>query len=244
MSHHLHRQIDKLKNHLLALGDLVEQGVAAAFRSLEERDVDLARGVIEGDETIDLMEIDIEEECLHTLALFQPVAFDLRYVTAMMKINNDLERVADLAVNIATQACEYCDQPAVDFSQFQLLEQSRQVCSMLKKSLDALLGVDPDLADTVRYSDDIVDEIHRRNYTLVAQAARENPERIESLISVLVVSRQLERIADHAVNISEDVIYMARGDILRHARARAAAKSRREPRQRVVPRIASSADAP
>src|SRR5687767_5605654 len=120
MSHHQQRQIDKLKKMILSLGGLAEESVEGAIRADETRDSQLAAQIIEGDAQIDLMEIDIEEECLHTLALYQPVAFDLRYVVSVLKINSELERIADLAVNIAEQACFLGMEPPIDLVPFNL----------------------------------------------------------------------------------------------------------------------------
>jgi len=218
MSLHLQRQIEQLKRHILTLGAQVEEMVLHAIIAIEKRDPDLARRVIQNDEKIDQMEVDIEEECLHTLALHQPVAFDLRYVVATLKINNELERIADLAVNIAEQAVFLSEHPQLSDMPFDLAGMSERVRSMVKLSLDALVNIDPKQAEQVRQSDDHVDLIHRKMYQSVEQAIREQPELVEVYIHLLNVSRNLERIADHAVNVAEFVIYTARGEILRHNR--------------------------
>ena len=218
MTKHFVRQIDKLKEMILSLGGLVERSVENAIRAIEDRDPALARRVIDGDRAIDLMEIDVEEECLHTLALYQPVAADLRFVVSIVKINNDLERIADLAVNLAEQAVFLADEPTADGIPFDLAGESRRVRSMLKHSLDALVNGDLKLAEAVREADSEVDQIHRDMYWQVEKAIHDNPADAARLIHLLNVSRQLERIADHTVNIAEDVIYMARGEILRHSK--------------------------
>lgn len=218
MSLHLQRQIEELKRHILSLGAQVEEMVLHAIVAIEKRDPDLARQVIQNDEKIDQMEVDIEEECLYTLALNQPVAFDLRYVVATLKINNELERMADLAVNIAEQAIFLAEHPPLSSMPFDLAEMSQRVRSMVKMSLDALVNIDPKQAEQVRRSDDHVDAIHREMYRNIEQAIRQDPQRVEVYIHLLNVSRNLERVADHAVNVAEDVIYTARGEILRHNR--------------------------
>lgn len=223
MSHHLQRQINKLKDMVLRLGTRVEEGVDGAIRAIETRDADLAAKIIAQDNEIDLMEIDVEEECLHTLALYQPVALDLRYVVAVLKINNDLERIADLAVNIAEKVEFFRTKAPGPVNMFELPELSRRVRVMVKQSLDAMVNSDVQLADKVRREDDEIDAIHRGMYHHVEHAIRRNPEDVELCIQLLGVSRNLERIADHAVNIAEDVVYMVRGDILRHSRLQAAA---------------------
>lgn len=221
MSLHLQRQVNGLKKAILTLGTLVEERVADAIRAIEARDVNLANRVIESDNDVDRMEIEVEEECLHTLALHQPVAFDLRYVVAVLKINNDLERIGDLAVNIAEQAVFLANDLPLDDVPFDFPGMTSHVRRMLKMSLDALVNIDPDLAQKVRDSDDFVDAIHREVYTAVEGGIRENPHRIEQFVHMLNVSRNLERIADHTVNIAEDVIYMAKGEVLRHSRGNA-----------------------
>ena len=217
MTKHFERQMDKLKSMLLELGAQVEESVEQAIRAVALRDPDLAREVIEGDRRIDLMEIDVEEECLHTLALFQPLATDLRFVVSVVKINNDLERIADLAANLAEQALFLIDQPLVDDVPFDLDDESRRVRRMVKQSLDSLVHNDLSLAESVRHADERVDAIHRAMYRKVKRAIRDNPDDVDGLIAYFNISRHLERIADHAVNIAEDVIYMELGEIHRHA---------------------------
>jgi phosphate transport system protein len=227
MSSHFTRQIDKLKQMVLWLGTLVEESVESAIRSVKTRDVRLARQVIQGDAKIDQMEVEVEEECLHTLALYNPVATDLRFVVSVLKINGDLERIADKAVNIAEQVNTLIESPLVETVPFDFLGQSERVRTMLKKSLDALVNADAELADWVRRMDDQVDKVHRDMARNVKQAIREHPDQVDGLLTVWSLSRQLERIADHAVNIAEDVIYMVNGDILRHGREPASSSAPR-----------------
>ena len=216
MSLHLQRQISKLKEMILSLGTMVEETVESAIRAIETRDLALAKHIIDNDSQIDLKEVDVEEECLHTLALHQPVAFDLRFVVAVLKINSDLERIADLSVNIAEKVEFLSKYTSTNIGPFEIPLMTRKVRLMVKESLDAMVNIDPELAEKVRAADDEIDDIHRQMYTKVKAAMRANPEDVEVLISILGVSRNLERIADHAVNIAEDVVYMANGDILRH----------------------------
>lgn len=223
MSLHFQRQVNNLKKLILRLGAMVEQRTTDALRAVETRDTALANRVIESDDEVDRMELEVEEECLHTLALHQPVAFDLRYVVAVLKINNDLERIGDLAVNIAEQAVFLANDVPLDDVPFDLPGMATNVRQMLKQSLDALVNIDPDLANRVRESDDQVDAIHREMYAAIESAIRENPHKIEQYIHLFNVSRQLERMADHTVNIAEDVIYMAKGEVARHSQARRAA---------------------
>jgi phosphate transport system protein len=215
MTLHLQREIDNLKKDILGLGSMVELSVHDATKSIEGRDGALAKKVIEKDIEIDRKEVDVEESCLKVLALHQPVANDLRFIIAVLKINNDLERIGDLAVNIAERAAFLANQPKVDIS-FDFLSMAQKAQAMLKDSLDALVNQRADLAAQVCASDDVIDEINREMYLKVQDAIHSHPEQTESLIHLLSVSRHLERIADCATNIAEDVIYMAKGEIVRH----------------------------
>ncbi len=219
MSLHFQRQLEKLKKMILTLGTLVEESVEGALRAVTNRDTELAQQLIANDEKIDLMEIDVEEECLHTLACYQPVAHDLRYLIAVLKINNDLERMADLAVNIAEVAMMMAKEPDRTPPPFDMSEEVKMVREMVTLSLDALVNTDNKVAAKVRTMDKEVDEVHRQMYQNVEEAVRETPDRAKLLIQYLSVSRNLERIADHATNVAEDVIYMTRGDVLRHEAA-------------------------
>ena len=215
MARHLQREIENLKKKILNLGSTVEKSVHEAISSIEQRDSAQATKIIDKDIEIDQMEVDIEEECLKILALHQPVAIDLRFIISVLKINNDLERVGDMAVNIAERSVFLASQPQVKES-LDFVQMSQQTESMLKKSLDALVNINIRLAYEVCSSDDVVDDMNRQMYLKIQDAIRKYPEHITSLIHLLSVSRHLERIADHATNIAEDVIYMIEGNIVRH----------------------------
>jgi phosphate transport system protein len=161
------------------------------------------------------MEVGVEEDCLKILALHQPVAIDLRFIVAVLKINNDLERIGDLAVNIAERSAFLSKHPPFGFS-LGLVEMADRAQDMLKHSLDALINLDSGLAQEVCAADDEIDAMNRQMYLKIQDAIRSNPGKLESLIHLLSVSRHLERIADHATNIAEDVIYMVEGRIARH----------------------------
>ncbi len=223
MSVLLNRQIEKIKRMILAEGALVEQALQRAIGAVENGDTDLAEQVVDQDAQIDLMEIDIEEECLATLALHQPVAQDLRFIVSVLKINSELERIGDLASNVASQCLALADLPAIDIGPFGLAEMTHQTQRMVKQSLDALVDVDEELANQVREMDDLVDDKHREVYVIVERCVRENIDQMPQLIRIQNTARQIERIADHAVNIAKDVIYLARGEIVRHRKARARA---------------------
>lgn len=217
MAVHLQREVQRLKKLLLSLSAMVEENVRRAVMSIADRDADLARQVIERDITIDHMEIDIEEECLKILALHQPVAIDLRFIIAGLKMNNDLERIGDLAVNIAERAVFLTTQLQIHFP-FDFSGIADKTQAMLRGSLDALVNLDAELARQVCGMDDEVDAINRQMYDQVKAMIREHPDGLDSLIALLAVSRNLERIADHATNIAEDVLYMIEGHIVRHGR--------------------------
>ena len=215
MPKHLHREIENLKKMILALGARVEENVFSAVRSLEERNRELAETIIEGDTEVDHIEVDVEEECLKVLALYQPVAGDLRLIVSFLKINSDLERIGDLAVNIAERAFFLAsrDRPDIPLDFMKMVEKTRE---MLRKSLDALVNRDAAAAHEVMRADDDVDSINREMYTLIQDAIRKKPDQVESLIHLLSSSRHLERIADHATSIAEDGIDAVDGEIVRH----------------------------
>ena len=215
MSTHFHHAIEELQNQLLDLGAQVEESVHDAVRALVDRNADLAREVVQKDEAIDDMEVAIEEECLKILALHQPVAVDLRSLIAALKINNDLERIGDLAVNIAERAEFLAGEKPVD-TNFDFAGMAEKAQWMLKTSLKAYVKVDTKLAHRVREADDEVDAMNREMYEKVEAGIRRSIDDVGSLIHLLSASRHLERIADLATNIAEDIIYMDEGEIVRH----------------------------
>lgn len=215
MTSHIVRETEKLKRRLLTLSADVEETYLLAVRALEEMDESLAKKVIASDDRIDRQEVDLEEECLKILALHQPVANDLRFIVSVLKINNDLERIADMAVNIAERALDLMKSQPIEIP-FEFSAMSQKVYSMVKKSLDSLVNLDLHEAHEVIALDDEVDALHHKSYGMVIEQIRQQPDRIEALISYLVVSRYLERIADLATNIAEDVHYLIEGDIVRH----------------------------
>jgi phosphate transport system protein len=215
VSLHLDHEIDKLKRLVGFLSAHVEESVQKAVRSITHRDAAVARQVIDTDPEIDEIEVSVEEECLKILALHQPVADDLRFIIAVLKVNNDLERIGDLAVNIAELGVHLATQPPVA-TPYDLPGMVAKVQAMLRSSLDALMNRNPTLARAVLAADDEVDAINRGVYPDVQAAIRDHPDRIDSLIRLLRASHNLERIADHATNIAEDVIYMVEGAIVRH----------------------------
>jgi phosphate transport system protein len=216
MSVHLLREIDNVKKRILELSAIVEDSVAKALRAIETRDGALAEEVIREDNRIDLLEVEVEEECLKILALHQPVAIDLRFLVAVLKINNDLERIGDLASNIASRARKLAGITAPPRARIDFQGADAKAQVMLRKSLEALVNLDQETAKWVCSADREVDEANRSVHKQVLQAIKEYPEDAERLILLLSISRNLERLGDHATNIAEDVIYMVRGEIVRH----------------------------
>jgi phosphate transport system protein len=212
---HLHREIENLKGKTLSLAARVEESLRLAIRSVRDRDPALAQRVIDGDQSIDLMEVMVEEECLKVLALHQPVAIDLRFIVAVIKVNNELERIGDLASDVAERAIFLSERDPIALPP-ELLDMSSKVQAMVRKSLDALVNMDTELARETCASDDEVDDIHRGMFQLVQRGIVEHPEQVETYLPFLSISRYLERVADHATNIAEDVIYSVEGQIVRH----------------------------
>jgi len=218
MTIHLQRELDKIRRMLLSLGALTEDRFRLAIRALNEMDVDLAREIIKKDEEIDLKEVQIEEECLKVLALHQPVAGDLRSLVVVIKINNDLERIADQAVNIAVRIKTLAAKKAPGFT-YDYTAMADKASLMLKMSLDAFVRQDDAMAEQVRVMDEEVDAMRNAAYDRIKEAISETPDEAGYLINLFLVSRHLERMADHATNIAEEVIYMRRGEIIRHTEA-------------------------
>ena len=215
MPRHLQREIENLKKKLLTMGAVAEERVAQATRAVVERDADLAQQIMRGDYEIDEMEVDIEEDCLKILALHQPVAIDLRFIIAVLKINSDLERVGDLAVNIAERAAYLATHETICLP-FDFFGMATKVQSMLSESIDALVKMDTTQAHRVRAMDDEVDAINREMYELVKTKKFNSPAETNCMLHSLSIGRHLERIADHATNIAEDVVYLVEAQIVRH----------------------------
>jgi len=215
MTKHIERQLENLKERILHVGTLVEEAISKSITALINRDTALAQRVMANDEDIDSMEVEVEEECLKILALYQPVAADLRFVVAALKINNDLERMGDLAKNIAKRVTQLEGGNPYDLPP-EIRTMATQAQEMVRQCLDAVVQCDPALARQVREEDDIVDEARQRIQRRVMQGIKDDPDNAENLLRINSVSKHIERIADMATNISEDVVYMVEGDIDRH----------------------------
>ena len=197
------------------MGGLVEEAVDKSLRALFDRDARLAREVIEGDGAVDALENQVEERCLDVLALRQPVARDLRFVACILKVNSDLERMADLAVNVAERAEILADVPPLPFRP-DVSRLATLVKRMVRDGLDALQRLDADLAWATWKADREADRLYRELVGEAIQFMREHPERIGDVMHFVGALRNLERLADHATNVAEDVIFVVRGRIVRH----------------------------
>ena len=215
MSQHLINELESMKKKLLLLGNMAEQSVRKSGVALNSLDPQLAKEVILMDHQIDLKEVEIEEDCLKILALHQPVASDLRLVISALKITSDLERIGDLGVNIAERAIYLSKRPPVPVP-FDFENMWQLSLDMVKRSLEALVRLDLQLAKQVCEDDDKVDTINKEMYQRVYSGIKKSPDHVESFIHYLSISRHLERVADYATNICEDVIYMIEGRIVRH----------------------------
>jgi phosphate transport system protein len=215
MSKHMQRDLEKLQKLVLKMAGLVEESVFQAAKSLQDRDVELADQVVEGDNLIDELENDVQEECLKILALHQPVAVDLRRISSVLLISTDLERIGDLATGIAERVAVLARPPLVTIPERTRAMADRTI-QMVRKSLDAFVNSDAVAARTVIKLDDEVDADNQAILRDVIAEMKRTPELIDTLMSLFSAIRHLERIADHATNISEDVIYLVEGAIVRH----------------------------
>ncbi len=217
---HFEEQLDELRKRLLEMSGLVESAIYRSVQALVEKDEDQARQVLRNEARINQMEIEIDELATRLLALEQPVATDLRFITAATKINNDLERMGDLAVNIAERSIALMHEPLVK-PLIDIPYMANLVESMLRKALDAFVKRDAGLARTVLVSDDAVDELRDAVYSELIRFMQKDPTSVQQSVALLFVARDLERIADHATNIAEDVLFVVEGvDVRHHAEAR------------------------
>jgi phosphate transport system protein len=216
MTHrHFQEELDDLKTTLTEMAGLAEESVRGAVKALLERDVEAAKKVIERDERIDEIEVEIDERSVRLLALQQPMAKDLRLITMAMKVSNDLERVGDHAVNIAETVHWLVEGPVFPVVP-EIEEMVRLTTAMLKDALDAFIRSDAELARQILKRDDRVDELHENTFRILLTHMMEDPRKISAGMDLLLVSGNVERIADLATNVSEDVIYMVEGSIVKH----------------------------
>jgi len=212
---HFQKDLENLQRALLRLAGYVEDAVASATAALRSGDIDAANAVIRGDDEIDELENEIQVECLKILALYQPVAIDLRRISSVMMITTDLERIGDLAVGIAERAIVLARPPFVSLTD-QIGEMTDRALRMLRESLDAFVNSDPATAVRVIRADDEVDRHNDELIRRLVVGMKQSPELVEPSLSMFSAVRHLERIADHATNIAEGVIYLVNGEIVRH----------------------------
>ncbi|HLJ12696.1 MAG TPA: phosphate signaling complex protein PhoU [Planctomycetaceae bacterium] len=215
MSIHLNRDLESLHQHIMSMCAVVEEVVHRAVDELGRPDVDVSQEIVDRDDEIDRWDVRIEEECLKILALHQPVADNLRRVAAVMKIAWELERVADVAVNIAERAAGLAGAPEILVPE-KLSHMAQAALDMLRLSLDAFVAQDSRLAREVCGQDDVVDALNREIIEELLQMMKRSPDLIEPALQLFSASRHVERVADHATNIAEDVVYLVEGEIIRH----------------------------
>ena len=215
MSRQIQEDLTELTKKVSHMGGLVEEALDRSLTALLDRDAALAREVVDNDAAVDALENEVEERCLDVLALQQPVARDLRYVTGILKINSDLERMADLAVNIAKRAVVLSGVPPLPFRP-DVTRLAALAKRMVRDGLDALQRLDATLAFQTWKADDEADRLYRELIGESIQFMREHPERIGDVMQFVGALRNLERLADHATNIAEDVIFVVNGRIVRH----------------------------
>ena len=216
MQRHFHEELELVKEKTLKQGSLVETMVEQAVSSLVDRDSRLAEDVIASDQKVDALDVEIEEDCLRLLALHQPAAKDLRFITTAMKITTDLERMADQAVNICQRAIELNEEPQLKpYIDIPIMSQLSQ--KMMRDALDAFVRRDVELARQVIPADNKVDALKNQIFRELLTFMMEDPRTIPRAIRLILVSRHLERIADHATNIAEMVVFLVEGKSIRHA---------------------------
>jgi phosphate transport system protein len=215
MQRHFDQDLARLKRQLLAMGSLVESQIEQALKALVDRDSDLAVTVIEQDHDVNALDVEIDDLCIQLLALQQPTARDLRFVTTGMKISSELERMGDLAENIAQRALELNVEPQLK-PYIDIPRMANWTMRMVKECLDSFVNSDPALARKVCTDDDFVDDLNEQLFRELLSFMLENTSTITRAIRLTFVAKSLERIADHATNIGELVVYMVEGKNIRH----------------------------
>ncbi len=218
MDRHFDEELKELKGKILRMGSLVESQIQGALRALTERDSALARKVIENDHGVNALDVEVDENCLRLLALHQPAARDLRFITTMMKISTELERMSDLAENIAERAIELSEEPQLK-PYIDLPRMGNWTMRMVKESLDSFVNQDAVLARKVCTDDDFVDDLTEQLFRELLSFMIEDPKTISRAIRLTFIGKYFERIADHATNVAELVVYMVEGKIIRHTHA-------------------------
>jgi len=209
------QELRKIKEHILKMGAFVEDAIRKSITALVERDRDLAIAVIDGDAIVNNFDVEIEEECIRFLAIWQPTGSNLRIVTTAIKIITDLERMGDLAVDVCERAVELLDEPPLK-PYIDIPRMAEAAQKMLKDSLDAYVNRDADLAMRVCGADDFVDNLNHQIFNELLVYMLKDPKNISRAVRLTYITKYLERIADHATNIAEMVVYMVKGKVIRH----------------------------
>jgi phosphate transport system protein len=215
MHRHFDDELKDLKAKLLRMGGMVEDQIQGALRALVERDSRLAREIIENDHQVNALDVEVDEDCLRLLALQQPTARDLRLVTTAMKISTELERMSDLAENVCERAIELNEEPQLK-PYIDIPRMANWALQMVREALDAFVMSDPALARKVTADDDFIDDLTQQLFRELLSFMIENPQTITRAIRITFIAKYLERIADHATNVAELVVYMVEGKIIRH----------------------------
>ena len=210
-----HQGLDLLKQKLLTMGGMAEQAVERAVEGYRRRDGELCRLVLDGEPAINTMEREIDELALDLLAMQQPMAIDLRFITAVMKINADLERVGDQAVNIAERVLHSLDLPEVELPA-DIPRMAGVARDMVRRALQSFIDARPESAEEILKMDDLVDDMNREIHASMIAHMKRVPDALQQALDALLISRNLERVADHATNIAEDVIFWIKGADVRH----------------------------
>lgn len=214
-STHYEKELRDIKECLIYLGALVEKAIELATEALVERNMELAHKVVCDDNVIDQLDVEIEEKCIRILALRQPTARDLRYITTAIKINGHLERIGDMAANIAEKAILLSEEPPMK-PYIDIPRMAEVARGMIRESLDALVNEDTDLARKVRMEDETIDNLNEQVFRELLTFMLEDPKKIHRALIIMQISKSLERISDHAVGIADMVMYMVTGKIVRH----------------------------
>ncbi|HEV1285930.1 MAG TPA: phosphate signaling complex protein PhoU [Bryobacteraceae bacterium] len=217
---HFVEELDQLKTKLLEMSSLVEAAIQRSISAVVQKDRSAAEEVFRNEARINAIEVEIDEFAINLLALHQPMAADLRLIVAALKINTDLERMGDLSVNIAQRAMSLMEEPVIK-PMIDIPHIAGLVQSMVRKSLDAFVTRDADLARSVLASDDAVDSLRTASYHELVSFMERDPENIKPALDLLAITRNLERLADHSTNVAEDVLFLVKGiDVRHHAEAR------------------------
>lgn len=215
MERHFDQQLGALRKNLIQMASLIETAIANAVKSLIERDSDLARLVVQSDEQVDALELEIDKQCVDLLALRQPLAIDLRFITSSIKITNNLERMGDLAVNIAERVIPLSQEPQlkplIDIPRMATITQT-----MVKDSIDAFVNRDTELARSVYQRDSTVDAMNDQIFRELLTYMMQDPANITRAVHLILITRHLERIADHSTNIAEEVVYIVKAKVVKH----------------------------